>query len=142
MKGLAKRNNKTRGKTVRRRKSRGKTIRKGKSRGGGDGLSGATASALTAEQLEQYDIQEKAAKHAAEAKGAKYTGPSASPGFRKNAAGELTKSPDRSYGRQSVFQGDMYAEGQSMDAENEMNDYKNAGLGFGGKKRKTHKKRK
>ena len=36
MKGLAKRNNKTRGKTLRRRKSRGKTIRRRKTRGGGD----------------------------------------------------------------------------------------------------------
>ena len=34
MKGLAKRNNKTRGKTVRRRKNNRKTIRKGKKRGG------------------------------------------------------------------------------------------------------------
>jgi hypothetical protein len=34
MKGLAKRNNKTRGKTVRRRKSRGKTARRRKTRGG------------------------------------------------------------------------------------------------------------
>jgi hypothetical protein len=36
MKGLAKRNNKTRGKTLRRRKSRGKTARRRKTRGGGD----------------------------------------------------------------------------------------------------------
>ena len=36
MKGLAKRNNKTRGKTLRRRKSRGKTARRRKIRGGGD----------------------------------------------------------------------------------------------------------
>jgi len=35
MKGLAKRNNKTRGKTLRRRKSRGKTARRRKTRGGG-----------------------------------------------------------------------------------------------------------
>jgi hypothetical protein len=39
MKGLAKRNNKTRGKTVRRRKNNRKTIRKGKKRGGA-GLEG------------------------------------------------------------------------------------------------------
>ena len=36
MKGLAKRNNKTRGKTVRRRKSRGKTIRRRKTHGGNE----------------------------------------------------------------------------------------------------------
>jgi len=38
MKGLAKRNNKTRGKTTRRKKSRGKTTRKRKNRGGSGGL--------------------------------------------------------------------------------------------------------
>lgn len=36
MKGLAKRNNKTRGKTLRRRKSRGKTARRRKIRGGNE----------------------------------------------------------------------------------------------------------
>ena len=36
MKGLAKRNNKTRGKTLRRRKSRGKTARRRKTHGGND----------------------------------------------------------------------------------------------------------
>ena len=43
MKGLAKRNNKTRGKTTRRRKSRGKTTRRRKSRGGSGGLAGMLA---------------------------------------------------------------------------------------------------
>jgi len=36
MKGLAKRNNKTRGKTLRRRKSRGKTARRRKTHGGNE----------------------------------------------------------------------------------------------------------
>jgi hypothetical protein len=153
MKGLAKRNNKTRGKTNRKRKNRGKTTRRKKSRGkathkrknrgGGDGLSGATtAERPTAEQLKQYGIQEEAAKKAAEATGAKYTGPSASPGFRINAAGNLTKDVDTSQGRQSVFQKDMDEEGQYMDDEHKYNQQKvDMGIEIGGKKRKSHKRK-
>jgi len=147
MKGLAKRNNKTRGKTTRKRKNNRKTIRRRKMHGGVPQKNSflKKATKATKEQSKQYAIQAAAARNQMTVKGHSYNGPSDSPGMYQpqgaDGAQFLVKGPVKDNG-DNLFE-DMEKEGYADFNEKQFNDAEDVGLTFnGGKKRKTHKKRK
>jgi len=147
MKGLAKRNNKTRGKTTRKRKNNRKTIRRRKMHGGVPQKNSLENKAIkatkaTTEQLKQYDIQAAAAINKMAAEGHSYNGPSYSPGrYPPKGATYLVKGPVKDNG-DNLFE-DMEKEGDADFNEEQFKDAEEVGLTFnGGKNRKTHKKRK
>tara|TARA_B110000285_G_scaffold230235_1_gene296465 strand:- start:925 stop:1377 length:453 start_codon:yes stop_codon:yes gene_type:complete len=150
MKGLAKRNNKTRGKTTRKRKNNRKTIRRRKMHGGVPQKNSlenkaTKATKATKEQSKQYAIQLAEAMNKMTAEGHRYNGPSDSPGMYQPQGADdaqfLVKGPveDNS---DNLFK-DMEKEGDAdSDDENFNQQKEDMGFAIGGKKRKTHKKRK
>jgi hypothetical protein len=145
MKGLAKRNNKTRGKTTRKRKNNRKTIRRRKMHGGvpqkNSFIGKATkATKETKEQSEQHAIQAAAAMKKMTAKGHSYIGPSSSPGmWQPQGATHWEKGPVQDNGDNLH---NVMNEEKEKENDNENFNQQEDDMEIGGKKRKYHKKRK